>query len=178
MRDPETFLISTEEKKRYQSHNNSIENQGYVKFLSPVIEIARPHLPTKAKGLDYGSGPGPIMDLLFAVHNIEVTNYDPYFTTDPNVLNEAYDFVTCTEVFEHFYQPNKEINQISKIIKEAGYLILMTELRKDLEHFKSWSYRTDNTHVCFLNPKSLNFICENWGYQCLSSSHRLHFLQK
>ena len=41
-RDPHTFLNSIEEKKRYSTHQNSIEDQGYVDFLSPVVNELLP----------------------------------------------------------------------------------------------------------------------------------------
>ena len=177
-RDPKTYLDASQEEVRYSTHNNSIESPGYVKFLSPTVETLMPHLKPTDQGLDFGSGPGPILDILFARQNIKISNYDPYFDNHPELLNKQYDFVTCTEVFEHFYTPFKEMNKINEILKPKGFLILMTEMRRDLEHFKGWGYRTDNTHVCFLNEKSLQWLSENWGYKILSSDGRISSLQK
>lgn len=177
-RDPESYLKPTDEKARYETHNNSIENEGYVKFLSPSVEILLPHLKEGDEGLDYGSGPGPILDTLFERKGFKVSNYDPHFQPNEEVLKKTYDFVTCTEVFEHFYEPNFEMRKISELVKPGGFLVIMSEHRRDPEHFAGWGYRTDNTHVCFLNDESLYFICERWDYELLSSDGRLSLLRK
>ena len=97
-RDPETYLPHDEEKKRYQTHNNSMQNQGYVDFLTPVVKTLIPHLKAGSEGLDFGSGPGPILDKLFAEEDLSVKNYDPYF--DGNVCSRMYDYV---EIYKKEY---------------------------------------------------------------------------
>lgn len=175
-RDPVTYLEPDTEQKRYLTHNNSIEDPGYVRFLSPVVEVLLPHLQPRSRGLDYGCGPGPILDQLFARESIRVKNYDPFFANDSQVLNDFFDFVTCTEAFEHFYFANREMQKISRLLGPQGYLLLMTEFRVD--NFADWYYRADPTHVCFLNEKSLQWICGEWNYRRVSTSPRIALLQK
>ncbi len=177
-RDPATYLDASTEKQRYTTHNNSIENQGYVTFLSPVVQTIIPHLSSDSRGLDFGSGPGPILDILFSRQGITVENYDPYFCKTDEALGRTYDFVTCTEVFEHLYTPGREISVMTGLIKPGGHLLIMTEMCKEPEAFKAWGYRTDNTHVCFLSPKTLLWIANRWGYEILSSLGRISLLQK
>lgn len=177
-RDASTYLSHEDEKQRYLTHNNSIENQGYVDFLTPNVSIVLPYLSSDCRGLDYGCGPGPIMDQLFARHGIEVKNYDPHFAPHAELLKQNFDFVTCTEVFEHFYEPYKEMETLHRLLKPGGFLVLMTELRKDKDHFANWGYRTDNTHVVFLNHQSLHQICAAWNYELKSSDGRISLLRK
>ena len=177
-RDPQSFLSHEEEKQRYQTHDNNIENQGYVDFLSPVVKALVPHLKPGAKGLDFGSGPGPILDKLFAEENCEVKNYDPYFDYHPYLLEENYDFITCTLSFAHFSIPFKVMVRITACLKPGGYLVIMTEMYQDLEHFKNWGYRMDPTHICFLNSKGLQWLAGKWGYEILSAKGRIFLLQK
>lgn len=178
-RDPATYLVSTVEKQRYETHNNSIENEGYVRFLSPAVEVLLPYLQEGALGLDFGSGPGPILDTLFARQGFKVKNYDPYFAKDKSSLEANYDFITCTEVFEHLYTPKNEMSLITEILKKQGYLVLMSEFRKDdVAHFARWGYRMDSTHVCFLNQTSMDWLCRQWGYELLSCDGRLSLLRK
>lgn len=177
-RDPETYLPHEEEKARYQTHNNSIENEGYVKFLSPVVNTLLPYLQAGQQGLDFGSGPGPILDQLFAKEGIGIKNYDPYFDYHPHYLDEKYDFITCTEVFEHFTIPFKEIVTITNALKPNGYLMIMTEKYQDLEHFKNWGYRMDPTHICFLNDKTLDWMSQEWNYKPIHLEGRLFLFQK
>ncbi len=177
-RDPETYLSHEDEKQRYLTHDNNIENQGYVKFLTPVVKTLVTHLKPGSQGLDFGSGPGPILDKLFAEENIDVKNYDPYFDYHPFLLDEQYDFITCTETFEHFTIPFKEMVTMTACLKPSGYLLLMTEMYKDSEQFAQWGYRMDPTHICFLNPTGLRWLAEKWGYEILSSVGRIFLLQK
>ena len=38
---PQQYWISVEEeKKRYKQHNNTPENEGYVKFLEQIVDVA------------------------------------------------------------------------------------------------------------------------------------------
>jgi hypothetical protein len=177
-RDPHTFLSHEDEKQRYTTHDNGIENQGYVNFLRPVVTTLRPYLKAGDQGLDFGSGPGPILDQLFAEENISVKNYDPYFDYHPFLLDESYDFVTCTETFEHFSIPFKEMVTMTACLKPQGYLLIMTEMYPELEDFANWGYRQDPTHVTFLSPSSLQWLAEKWGYDILNATGRIFLLQK
>ncbi|MEM7646157.1 MAG: class I SAM-dependent methyltransferase [Pseudomonadota bacterium] len=178
MRDPSTFLENSVEKARYETHNNSIENQGYVRFLTPVVDAVCEVTERGARGLDFGSGPGPIIDQLLHPKGYVVENYDPYFDPHHEKLDQVYDFVTCTEAFEHFYEPATEMDRILRCLKPGGFLFLMTQFREDKTHFLKWGYRMDNTHVGFLNHESLHYLCQNWGLECHQSDGRLSVLQK
>lgn len=128
--------------------------------------------------MDFGSGPGPILDILFEREGFTVRNYDPYF--EPLDLKDLspFDFVTCTEVFEHFYHPQREMENMISLIKKQGYLLLMTQFRENLSHFSNWGYRMDNTHVGFLNDKSLSWLALNWGFEILSRQDRIALLRR
>lgn len=177
-RDPKTYLPAEQEMARYSTHNNSLENSGYVKFLSPVVDWMLEVVQPGDKGLDYGSGPGPILDQLFRQHDVSVINYDPYFAPTSKALEEQYDFITCTEVFEHFYRPGEELKKLVSMIKPEGYLLVMSEWRKDREHFANWGYRTDNTHVCFLNEPSMKWIEAAFSLKAMRWDGRIILFQK
>lgn len=176
-RDPQSYLNLLQEKARYQTHNNSIENAGYVKFLSPVVETLKPYINKSDKGLDYGCGPGPILDHLFAECGIEIDLYDPFFYSN-KILEESYDFITCTEVAEHFYHPGSELVKLDEKLKPGGYLLIMTEVRPKDKPFLDWGYRMDSTHVCFYSEKVWSWVTERWGYELLSSDRRIALFQK
>lgn len=63
--DKNCFLSKQEQKERYQKHNNTLQNAGYVRFLSSFLRDVCCVLNDKnfvAKNiLDYGSGPTPCM---------------------------------------------------------------------------------------------------------------------
>ncbi len=177
-RDPQTYLNSLTEKSRYETHENSMENKGYVQFLSPVVESLVPFLHQGDCGLDYGSGPGPILDILFKEQGYQVFNYDPFFNNDPLVLKKSFQFVTCTEAIEHFYKPHDDLKMILSVLDTKGYLVLMTELNSGKETFHNWYYRNDETHVCFLSHKTLDWIAKNLGLERILDQKRLFIFRK
>lgn len=48
--------------------------------------------------------------------------YDPFFFPDESLLSNKYDFVTCTEAIEHFFEPKKEWKILLNLLKENGML--------------------------------------------------------
>ena len=53
-----------EEKERYLSHQNDVENSGFQKFVSPIVNAIKAKHTTKEKGLDFGAGTGPVVSKL------------------------------------------------------------------------------------------------------------------
>ena len=54
--------------------------------------------------------------------------YDPFFAPSPDALERRYDFITCTETVEHFYQPGKEFRRLDRLLRSGGWLGVMTEM--------------------------------------------------
>jgi SAM-dependent methyltransferase len=160
--DPEHRLSPAEEKAFYLTHENSIENPGYVEFLNRVVQPMLLHLDSGMRGLDYGCGPGPTLSLLLQRRGIACDDYDPLFADRP--LQPPYDFAFSTECFEHFHKPEIEIRRISSLLKPGGLLGIMTERWTTLEVFASWYYTRDPTHVCFYHERTLDFLCRRFGF--------------
>jgi hypothetical protein len=178
-RDHNSLLVPDEEYKRYSTHENSIENKGYVDFLMPVIDRLLPFLSKEDVGLDFGCGPGPILDILFHKKGIQVFNYDPFFKKETDLLKRHYNFIACTEAFEHFYHPQKELDLMSEILKPKGYLLIMTEFLPQSNDFSKWYYRKDPTHVGFLNEQSLIWLAKRWDFEIITSNQaRISILRK
>ena len=85
-------------KQRYDDHENSIDDEGYCSFLNHLLTPLAERLPKGAKGLDFGSGPGPTLSLLMAKHGFQMRCYDKYYAPEATLLNQSYDFITSTEV--------------------------------------------------------------------------------
>jgi hypothetical protein len=91
--------------------------------------------------------------------------YDPYFSPDERVLERAYDFITCTETVEHFYYPNREFKRLNRLLRDGGWLGVMTEMLESDEQFHDWWYRRDPTHVCFYRRETMNWIAQEFGWR-------------
>ena len=169
------FLIFTDsgdhpsiedERIRYLTHNNSIENIGYIDFLNRAIKPALKFIEPGMAGLDYGCGPRPVLSLLIEKSGLTCDNYDPIFFPDLN-KEKQYDFIFATECAEHFFCPGREFQQIIGLLKPGGILTLMTELWKNTDEFKSWWYPRDFTHVTFYHQETLKFISKRYDLTCL-----------
>jgi hypothetical protein len=156
--DPKNHLSPEEEKERYSQHNNDIYDFDYRKFLLTLYDPITQKLKRGARGLDYGSGPGPALAEMFKEDHYDIEIYDPYFFPDDSCFNKQYDFITCTEVAEHFYSPQKEFQKLNSLLEVGGWLGIMTNFYDDSIDFQDWYYRKDPTHVVFYAQETFEFI--------------------
>ncbi len=148
----------------YDYHQNQIDDAGYRQFLSRLAKPMLDRIDMPANGLDYGCGPGPLLAQLFAEQGHYMQIFDPYYAPNKQVLQERYDFVTCTEVIEHFRQPNLELHKLFALLKPKGILGIMTKLVIDADAFSRWHYKNDLTHVSFFSRDTLQWLAIK--YQC------------
>jgi len=160
-------LSSLEEKSRYREHNNDMHNSDYRLFLSKLFEPLKVRLGARSRGLDFGCGPGPALAEMFKEEGYQMDIYDPFFFKDDVVFSKKYDFITCTEAIEHFFEPAKELKRLDSILVKEGFLGLMTTFLTDEKDFGQWYYRKDPTHVAFYQPKTFEVIASmmGWSYE-------------
>lgn len=158
---PKKFqLDDVEEKKRYDFHQNSIDDSNYVRFLSQLFHPLIERLSPNSHGLDFGSGPEPVLAQLLEEKGFDMCIFDPFYANNASVLQEKYDFVSLTEVAEHFYNPAKEFVLLVSLLKPKGYLAVMTSRTDEISNFRNWHYQKDETHVCFYSNKSMQYIAK------------------
>lgn len=154
-----------EERERYLQHNNDPSDPGYRNFLSRLFDEMRPLLVPGSDGLDFGAGPGPALAQMMAEAGFRVTVYDPIFFPDPAVLEERFDFITCTETAEHFRDPGRQFRLLDRILRAPGWLGVMTSMLDDPSRFPDWYYHRDPTHLCFYNERTMKWIAERHSWQ-------------
>jgi SAM-dependent methyltransferase len=171
--DQKSHASLEEEKDQYDFHQNSFENIGYVNYLRRFLEDHVLPLKKSGKALDFGSGPGPVLYELLKEHFEEVAHYDPFYHPDLSALDQKYDVITSTEVVEHMKDPMKEFRRLRNLLKEDGYLVIMTSFRlMDMEEFLTWWYRRDSTHISFYHPKSFAYIAGQVGLKILKDNEK------
>ncbi len=172
--DEKKYLEFKEEKYRYSLHNNTLNNIGYVKmFLEFINKSVFPYSNTKFSFFDFGCGNTPVLSLLLKKFFDKVYYYDPYFFDNKNLLSRKYDFITSTEVFEHFYTPNISLNLLSNLLKKNGIMSIMTLFPPDnIENFSKWYYKKDPTHVCFYSLKTFEKIAEIYNFKIIYSNKK------
>ena len=161
---PQNRLPAEEEKKRYDSHQNNPADGRYLKFLNRLAEPLASRLNAGARGLDFGCGPGPAMSALFRAGGHAMEDYDPLYRPQIDLLERRYDFVTCSEVIEHFFEPSREFLRLDGLLNPGSLLGVMTCILEEESAFQTWWYPKDPTHVCFYQKKTLEWIAgwRNW----------------
>ena len=160
---PPTYFVSPEEEKStYDHHQNSPEDQEYRRFLSRLFLPMHDLLGPGKHGLDFGSGPGPTLSVMFKEAGYPMATYDHFYAHNPEVLTTSYDFITATEVVEHLHAPGRVLHQIWTLLKPGGYLGLMTKLVLDRKAFANWHYKNEPTHVCFFSRPTFEWLATQW----------------
>jgi hypothetical protein len=155
---PPTVLLVEQERQRYLSHQNSLEQEGYVRHLQRLSGQLIPLLEPESRGIDYGCGHTPVMSMLFASENFLMENYDPFFNFAPENANDTYHFLTCSETAEHFKAPREEFQKMKALIRTGGLMAIMTNLREGDRRTPSWWYLKDPTHTCFYSARTFQYI--------------------
>jgi hypothetical protein len=173
--NPSDYLNQELELDQYSRHNNSFDSPGYVDMFLRYLDFVIPK-DFNGRFLDFGSGPEPVLQQVLQNKGFECDIYDPYYAD--SLPDKKYDFVTSTEVFEHFYDPLKEIETITKMLNKGGYLAVMTLFIKEEIDFQDWWYRRDPTHVTFYHQDTFEHIAECFGLEVVKSNDKNIILLK
>jgi hypothetical protein len=148
---------SNNEKNRYLSHQNSVDDAGYVRFLLRPFEFAGLNIEIQGPILDYGCGFAPVFASLMNQREYECHRYDPFFFPD-GIQQDFYPTIFCIETAEHFHNTYEEWRRLTGLMARGGYLIVMTDFWRDLSSFSDWYYQNDPTHVSFYHRKTMEYI--------------------
>ena len=159
-------INSGAERDRYLEHENIIDDPGYRNFLSKLINPLKEKLSSTSIGLDFGCGHGPALADILTKDNFKIDLYDPFFFPNKDIFSKTYDFITCTETAEHFFNPKKEFDILNSILKPKGWLGVMTCFLTEKEAFDKWYYRRDPTHVVFYAEKTFEVIAKQRNWKC------------
>ena len=164
------------------------------KALVRFLDLAR---VIKGRVIDYGCGPGHLLDLL-AEKNVELHGAD--FSTEavdivnqrfagksgwngvklirsmpsPELPDATFDLATCVETIEHLPDEPLEatFTQLRRIIKPGGYLFLTTPGSENLEKAMGYCPFCEAEfhswqHVRSFTPQSLRKILEDRGWEVM-----------
>ena len=168
----------------YQQHENNPNDLGYRKFLDRIKQPMLQQLvllnksQDKITGLDFGCGPGPTLSLMFEEVGVSCANYDLYFANHPELLEQKYDFIVSTEVFEHLAQPADVMNQLVSCLKPEGILGIMTQRPRDLAAFQNWRYLADPTHISFFSEACFKWLAKHWQLELVYLGSDVVLLKK
>ncbi|HBX67037.1 MAG: methyltransferase [Balneola sp.] len=170
--DINDYPTPEEEIFRYESHDNNVEDPRYQEFVSPLVEKIMGAFKPDSLGLDFGSGTGPVITKMLIDQGYTINTFDPFFDNNPDVLSLKYDYIVSCEVMEHFHHPHKEFTNLKKMLKSGGALFLKTDIYTDDIDFHAWYYKSDETHVIFYHPDTLEWMRKEFGFKKLDIDGR------
>ena len=176
---PQKFhLSSQQEQTEYDLHQNNPEDQGYRNFLHRLWQPMVTQLKPCSRGLDFGSGPGPTLSLMFEEVGHEVDLYDIFYAPDKDVFAKQYDFISASEVVEHLLQPGIELKRLWDCLKQGGLLGVMTKRVENKDSFKKWHYKNDRTHICFFSDTTVDWLVGFLGAELVFKTKDVFILRK
>ncbi|MFU8814878.1 MAG: class I SAM-dependent methyltransferase [Pseudomonadales bacterium] len=176
--DPARRPDRAAELAEYQLHCNAPDDAGYRRFLQRLAAPLLERLAPARHGLDYGCGPVPVLAAMLRAAGHTMAVYDPFFCADPAALTGRYDFITCSEVVEHFHRPAEEFARLDRLLAPGGWLALMTNFQTDDARFANWHYRRDPTHVVFYREATFHHLAWRHGWVCEIPARNVALLQK
>jgi len=166
------------ERARYEEHQNDSSDSRYRQFLSRLVDPLILRLRSNSQGLDFGCGPGPTVSKMLEEKGHRAENFDPHFFPDYELLSLDYDFITCSETAEHFSRPRREFQLLNRLLRDEGWLGLMTQMLEDERDFGNWYYHRDPTHVCFYSRKTLTWLAHWLGLRVYFPEKTVALFQK
>ena len=163
---PADYPDAATERAEYDRHENDVDDPGYRRFLDRLAAPLLSRLAPGSKGLDYGCGPGPALAAMLREAGHDMALFDPIYAPDPAPLSDTYDFITCSEVAEHFHRPAEEFDRLGAMLRPGGVLAVMTCFQTDDSRFAGWHYRKDPTHVVFYRAGTFAVIAAARGWSC------------
>jgi hypothetical protein len=171
----ELFFVSpTKEKSQYDQHNNSLEDKGYVKMFEDFLDFFWEDIKdTTHLALDFGSGPGPVLETLIQKRDVSCDIYDKFYQPLKIYENKKYDLITSTEVFEHLKNPKETLEFFKNHLNKNGHIALMTLFHSnDKEEFLNWWYPRDPTHITFFTPKTFEVLASSCGLKVVKTDKK------
>ncbi len=172
------FVSAEDEKARYDTHQNAPDDPKYRQFLGRLFVPMQERLAPESRGLDFGSGPGPTLSVMFAETGHSMAIFDRFYASDPSVLEGRYAFITATEVVEHLEHPGKELDRLWGLLEAEGYLGLMTQLVLDRNAFIRWRYKDDLTHIRFFAASTFEWLAARWAARITFADKDVILFQK
>ena len=175
---PEYHLSLEGERAYYDLHENSLQDQGYRRFLSRCAIPLLGELMPASEGLDFGCGPAPLLAQMLAEAGHRVELYDSYYVPNAGAMKRDYDFIVATEVIEHLSAPGEELQRMWERLRPGGVLALMTKLVISPERFANWHYIRDPTHISFFSVPTFRWLAEKLQAELEFADSDVIFLRK
>jgi SAM-dependent methyltransferase len=168
----EYHLDPEEEKNRYSTHTNTLDDKKYVAYLSEIANSALALPVQSPRVLDFGSGPSQVLAKILNDRGVQCASHDPLYGIFADKGGERFDIIVACEAFEHLRDIQKEISLINRLLKPEGFLYVHTQLYDEVKDFPSWWYIKDQTHISFYCEKTMQAMAEMMGKKIYSTNKK------
>lgn len=155
--------------KSHGSNTNPFNrNQRYFNQSLMLYLMNKHDLIEHGSWLDWGAGNGVISNHLLKYFDLELHNYDMYFSADHNKVSEdelklrGYNLVVNSGVFEHV-RSRETLDRIEGYVKEDGCLAIHTLVAEEIPRGPDWMYLLP-VHCSFHTNHSMDLLMKQWGY--------------
>jgi len=170
MKSTKNFSSFSEQKQRYDLHNNNQESEGYRAYFERFVNFLLPHINQPQNALDFGCGASSLLAQILTHNQISTDFYDPIYHPKEVYKDKKYDLIVSVEVFEHLHTPKEIFKMLVDHLNPKGYLAIQTAFyAEDRERFLNWHYRLDPTHVLFFSLKSLAVLATEFEMKIIKS---------
>jgi len=178
MKSKDTFVNFKEQKKRYDLHENSEDNLGYIEYFNRFVDFILPLTTTPKSALDFGCGATSLLSNILKEKNIDCDFYDPIYYPD-NIYNKSYDLILSVEVFEHLHNPKETFKTLVDKLNSNGYLAIQTAFHpEDRDKFLKWYYKLDPTHIVFFSSQTFQILAEEFGLEIIKDNKKQMILMR
>ncbi len=179
MKSPEHLSDFSEQKKRYDLHNNSPESEGYRAYFQRFVDFVLPCVDTPKNALDFGCGESSLLAQILTHNQISTDFYDPIYHPKEVYKDKKYDLIVSVEVFEHLHNPKDIFKMLIEHLQPNGYLAIQTAFyQNNRERFLHWHYRLDPTHVIFFSLKSLEKLADIFNMRVIKNDAKQMILMQ
>ncbi|MEC4725895.1 class I SAM-dependent methyltransferase [Shewanella sp. D64] len=175
--DAASHLPPLVEKQRYQESGGK-KQPALTQFLISLIAQCEQDSNSPLSGLNFGRVLEPSSLSNISHHQHKISQYDPFFAPDHELLKRNYDYICCYKVFEHFRFPFKEWSLLGDMLKPGGWLAINTKLLTDIGSFDKWHHKNNLTHVSFYQRSTFEYLAEQAGFKLLFAANDLILVQK
>jgi hypothetical protein len=173
---PDSHLSPQQELTRYEMHDNSESNAGYVNFLDTVAQTAISCTPQGGSMLDFGCGKNAVLGKILYKQGIRCDSYDPLFNYQIDFSQKRYDTIILCEVIEHLRDLHEEVELVKRLLKSNTHIIIRTQPYSSFESFPHWWYRQDSTHINFFACTTLSFLASLLNRVCIHTIYKDIFI--
>ena len=178
-KDPSSHAGFHTQKQRYDLHENDAADEGYRNYFQIFLDFILPLSERSRFALDFGCGKSTLLAEMLAEQGVQTTVYDPIYHPDERYRESSYDLITSVEVFEHLHDPAAVFGMLVKLLKIGGHLAIRTESAPlTTEAYLDWYYRRDPTHIVFLMPQTVQWLCRRWGCEYVADNGKNMVLVK